>query len=269
MTSPTQLGPARPWWLWPVAGFAAAIVVSVVAIVVADDDDSGGTLRTPPGGAVPETLPHVEEEFGFEESPFPDEGRREVEPDGDLEVVDQGVSSFEDVEFDQSGYSYAAVIDNPTDAWAEAVDIRVLVRDADGTLVTTAFHHIGAIAPGGSAALAGEGFGDTEVVAIEVQPDVGSWTERDNPPPTFEVSDIATRETELGSLETTALVSADTEDEVAEFLQVIAVYRDPGGGIVGGAVGGLDYLPPGDTARVSVIGSRVAGVASTDVFVTF
>lgn len=263
MTARPTLPANRTWWYWSLALGVPAVLVAVLAVVIAGDD--GKPLRTDD----PSTFQTIPEESPaddfFDEGDSGNEGE-EVEPDGDLAVVDSGFSVYETGDDSEPAYSYAAIVDNPTDARAEFVTVRILLRDGEGTVLLTDSHVIQTFAPGMRMALASESPVQLDIDEIEVRFEVQSWREPTGDAFSLTVSEPETVTTEFDTLKTTVEVSSDADDDVTS-IDLVAVYRNAQGRIVGGTPGFLEFLPAGDRAVATIeSGSAIPGVASTEVF---
>lgn len=242
-------------------------MVSVLAIVVADDSGDRGVTQIE--SIEPEFLPEVAPADDFSEGGIAGGAvagglGEEVEPDGDLVVADSGFSTFE-TDFGP-GYSYAAVIENPTAAQAEFVTVRVLLRDADGKIGRTDEQIVQTIAPGQTIAVASETPDGVAIAEIEVRTEVETWREPSGTAPTFAVSEPETEVTEFETMKTTAELSSDAEADLTA-IDVVAVYRNGAGEIVGGTPSFLDFLPRGETAVATIESATVIpGVESTEVY---
>ncbi|HET9344846.1 MAG TPA: FxLYD domain-containing protein, partial [Candidatus Limnocylindrales bacterium] len=82
---------------------------------------------------------------------------------------------------------------------------------------------------------------------------------------TFTIEDVAT--TSTGGQTTTTGTIAGTFATDESFVQVVAVYRDAAGAIVGGATGGVDTVPAGASVPFEIVEvSPAAAIAATEVY---
>ena len=122
------------------------------------------------------------------------------------------------------------------------------------------------ILPGQTTAIAGQAAGAGEAATIDVRPpdDVVAFQPRADEG-TFDVEDIRTTSADGQTITTGRLMSRFQTDQ--SFVEVIAIYRDGAGSIVGGASGGIEAIPAGGSAEFEIIGvSPSVEIASTEVY---
>jgi len=167
-----------------------------------------------------------------------------------VEVLDSGFTTTADPEGGST--SYGALLRNPNASWAAVrMEVHVDFLGADGSFVageepvvtilpgqTTA---IGGLAAGAEAAASIEVTAPDDIVAFQPRADEG----------TFVVEDIQTTSGDGQTTTTGRLVSRFQTDQ--SFVEVVAIYRDGAGSIVGGASGGVEGVPAGGSAEFEIV----------------
>lgn len=188
----------------------------------------------------------------------------------DLVIAEKGFSSYRPSFTDTDRTSYAVIVDNPNEGtWiASDVQLNITFRSADGQIVKSESESISAVLPGQRAAIAQDSVDFGGATAMEVQARVGSWEETEDDPGDFTVTQATTVPKEFGGLRTTAEVASTFENDFTDVFAV-AVYRDQGGTILGGAFTFVDFIPAGGSIGVEVSSfGDIAGVATTDVILS-
>ena len=187
-----------------------------------------------------------------------------TDPRVPLEVVEHGMSK-------KGGtVSYAIVLRNPNEGrWsAERMPVRITALDRRGR-VTATTREMASLLPGQTGAVVGEIPGARGAVAIEVAvaDDEGSWVEQDLMVGGLDVS--AVKSSRSGSRPVTRGRLETWFGDWQEGVQVMAVYRDGQGRIIGGDSAFLRVVPGGESTRFRILGSgRVPAraIKSTEVF---
>lgn len=186
----------------------------------------------------------------------------EAEP-APIRVVEAGFTAFAD---GNDFASFAAILENPNTAWA-AIRMRVTIElFAPGDEFVGGDELVVQILPGQRTAIAGEVFGAGRATRLEVRlPDDTTAFESRRPRGRFDVSSIHTsRDDGLNKTGGRLTNRFDTDETL---VQLIAVYRDQRGSIVGGAVGGVDSIESGDTLVFEIIDSAPhRQLAATEVY---
>jgi hypothetical protein len=175
----------------------------------------------------------------------------------DVGIVDVAESGFViDGRGDDTHGTWAAIVDNPdTERAATFVQVVATFRDADGRVVDVDSGSIAGIGPSGRGAYASEwmyGMSDTartvEVVAL-----ASTWVD-DPVAGELTASGVQVRPQEFGGVDVTGeLVS--TFDRKVESLNVIVVFRDADGVLLGGSGSYVEFVPAGGSVGFSVSSS--------------
>ena len=208
--------------------------------------------RVVAGGATPTASASTEE------APAPDA----------VTVEDYGFTQFPKSEFGPPTGTYGVVISNSGEQIATNVQVQIGLEDASGVVVDSRDAYIAVILPKTSVALSGANIEATGVKKMTVQALPGTYESLEEEPANFEVSKVTTRAQEYGGLKTTAVVTSPFTKDLKE-LQVVAIYRDGKGKVVGGDFTFLNFIPAKGRATVSI--DSFAGFeeapAKTDVYV--
>lgn len=180
----------------------------------------------------------------------------------DIEVVDYGFS------LDGKSVSYAAIIRNPNDDEWAVTDMSVQVTlFADTQPVHTGSAFVTDLLPGIQTAILGYEFElDATPDRMEVRLGEPDWTTIDFTPGRFAFEDVRTSKREFGGYVTrgTARSHFETRQENAE---LVAVYRNEAGEIIGGDSTYIDFVDPGQAVGFEITTLvDVKGVASTEMF---
>ena len=181
-----------------------------------------------------------------------------------LEVVDHGMSVKGDT------VNYAIVLRNPNEGrWsAEHMPVRITALDRRGRVIATT-REMASLLPGQRGAVVGEIPGAKGAVAIEVAvaDDEDSWAEQVLMMGGLDV--WAVKSSRSGSRPVTRGRLEAWFGDWQEGVQVMAVYRNGQGRIIGGDSAFLRVVPGGETSRFRILGSgRVPAraIKSTEVF---
>jgi hypothetical protein len=181
-----------------------------------------------------------------------------------LELVESGFTAFPD---DQGGFaSYAALIHNPNSAWAAArMEIHVDFYDAADAFLAGE-DVVATVLPGQTTAIGGEahGAGDAARMEVVLPDDLAAFQPRDLTSERFEAEVVQTsraggQTTTIGQL--TSLFATEQT-----FVQLVAVYRNGEGSIIGGAGGGVESIAPGASAAFEVVSALYPELSGTEVY---
>lgn len=264
-----------------------ALLVALVVALTGGDDEQPSTTGPGPVQPTEPTVGSLPESEGPGE--LPEIEQREPPPIEDLEVVEQGFTTFQSGD-DLLG-SYGFVVENTGDEPFEDVPVSLTFLDSAGNVVgedsgisgTT----IGLVQPGEQLAVAGAlntvslGIldpGTTDVAEMEIafgEPGFDA-TYGDLPPDgTIEVSAIASLAEANGDHETTFTMTSTYPVEIQE-PKAYLIYRNAAGDIIGGArSGGLDgampFLPADGSATFTITAilpvQNLADIAETEVYI--
>jgi hypothetical protein len=182
-----------------------------------------------------------------------------------LRVVESGFTAF--AEDGNDFASFAAILENPNAAWA-ALRMHVTVEffDADDVFVAGQELFV-QILPGQRTAIAGEAFGAGQARRMEVilPDDMTAFEPSRSTGDLFDLSAIETSRRDGLNITDGRLTRRATATESAA--QLVAVYRNGRGAIMGGAAGGVDSIAPGATLTFAIIDSApYAVISSTEVY---
>jgi len=186
----------------------------------------------------------------------------------DVEVVDSGFSTFDSFGTPQG--TWAAIVSNPnTDLAASYVSLIATFRDAAGAVVAVAQESITSMAPGSQSASASDYVFDLPESAASVtvaahasefvsEPAAGAFT----------VNNPVTSLGEYGLMVVGEVAS--TFPTNVEYVDIVAVFRDGTGAIIGGSVEYLDFVPANSSIGFTVESSIQRSDAITgEVFVDY
>lgn len=162
----------------------------------------------------------------------------------DLVLADSGFTAFG--AGDDYG-SYAVIVENPNEEWvAQRVDIQVTFYDAAGVILGVENEFLFAILPGGRGALGRTAFDAGTATRMEVniqQPGEANWIKVE-PASTggYTFENVNTSRDEFGGHTTTGVIRSSFEAD-QENVEVVAVYRNSAGAIVGGDFTFVDLVP--------------------------
>jgi hypothetical protein len=182
-----------------------------------------------------------------------------------LHIVESGFTAFSADGNDFA--SFAAILDNPNDRWAVLrMHIAVEFFDADDTFLAGQELFI-QILPGQRTAIAGEVFGAGRAsrMAVNVPDDTTAFEASQASAELFRISGIETSRRDGLNVTDGRLTSRASAAE--SLVQLVAVYRDGRGAIIGGAVGGVDSIGSGATLTFEIIDSApYPGISGTEVY---
>lgn len=183
----------------------------------------------------------------------------------DLALLEQGYTYFPgDTEYVQ----YAVVFENPnTETWvAERTSVNITWYDAAGGVAGSESTYLSLGLPGQKVAIGGVAFDVSDPADMEVQFRVGNWTEVDFRPGSFTFEGVTTEPQQYGGPVTKGLIVSSFEED-QEFVQMVAVYKDGAGSVLGGESGYAEFVPAGGSVgfEISPLG-QLPGIATTDVY---
>lgn len=186
----------------------------------------------------------------------------------ELAVDEYGFSQMSGGEYGEPGISYAAVFSNAGSAIATDAQVQITFESEDGTVLSSEQGYLTVVLPGSSVALGGYVYDVEGAETMSVQLLPGGDEALDEDPANFEVTKITTEGDEYGMLTTTATVDSPFTKDL-ENLEVVAVYRNASGDIIGGDFTYLNFVPAGGSAAVEVTGMGWEGdaPAETEVYV--
>jgi hypothetical protein len=180
-----------------------------------------------------------------------------------LVVTDSGFTRSDD------RASYAVIVSNPNPStWAAGrVPVRLDFVDADGGLVTTEEAYVSA-APGQTTAITGSASDVQGAKKMEVVlgGSTDNWEELDFVPGTLTFSEVKTKKDTYGGLTTTGRIHSEFADQM-ESVEIIAVYKNKAGKVLGGASTYVDFIPAGGDSSFKINSfSDIKGVSSTEMY---
>jgi hypothetical protein len=245
-----------------VAGAVALLAAGVLAgsfLTGGGRDDTGGAVATAPP-AVQEPATSAPTRTAGSAAPGP--------ATASVRVAGQGFSRLRPEPGEDPEVSYAVVLANPTSDQV-ATEVRVLVAFTDraGRPLATEDGEVDVLLPGQSGALAGQ----TEVIAaaarMRVQVAVVRWQPAGAATGRLTV-DGARTSAAAGRVTTTGTLRSTFATDLAD-VQVVAVYRDGAGRILGGEQGDVDLVPAGGSVPVLIdTSSAPARIARTEMHAT-
>lgn len=180
----------------------------------------------------------------------------------DIEVVDQGFSIAD------GDMNYAVLLHNPNPApgWAvRSLDVQIVFSDDSGPIQTeTAF--VTDLLPGVSTAVHGYVFDiEGRPDRLEVRFGTPDWAQADFIPGKFTFENVRTRQDNFGvTTKGNATSDFETRQEAAE---IVAVYRDSSGAIIGGESTYIDFIDPGQEVTFEITGIvDLREVGSTEIY---
>ncbi len=184
----------------------------------------------------------------------------------DLQIVDYGFSVTND-----GTASYAVILHNPNPAtWtATNFQVQISLSNASGP-VDTETEYVSFDHPRLDLAVAGYAFdvsGNPDKMDVRLGPI--EWQTIDFTPGTFSFSNVVTKKDQFGGYTTkgTATSNFELQQENAE---IIAVYRDAGGAIVGGDSDYIEFIDSGQSLAFEINTlDAIKDVASTEMFWAF
>lgn len=180
----------------------------------------------------------------------------------DPQIVDYGF------QVNDGTANYAVIIRNPNPSTYAAVSFSVQITlSNDGGPVVTETEYMSLSLPGIDNAVVGYSFdveGNPDRMEVRLGPI--DWDEIDFTPGRFEFGDVRTKEDDFGGYTTkgTATSQFQLQQENAE---LVAVYRNAAGEIVGGDSTYIDFIDPGQTISFEINTlSDVKNVDSTEMY---
>jgi hypothetical protein len=187
-----------------------------------------------------------------------------------VQIASQGVAQLAPDSIGNSYFTYAVIIDNPSqNKIASYVSLNIAFFDANGQIVKVDTPTIRAIPPGQKAAVADQDAG-AGVVRMTVQSSVQSWEDVTGKSGEFTFTNTTTTPQDFGGLKTTTTLNSSFS-QPQSLVQVVAVFYDSAGSIIGGAFTFVDSVPGdiGTPVQIPVeINALTAppGVARTEVY---
>ena len=186
----------------------------------------------------------------------------------DLVVVEQGFTAIP--ESDTNWAQVGIVLENPNADThvAQFVNIQLTFYDANGALAGSSEELVTSILPGQRAALGRPVFdaGTATEMEVVVRAD---WTTIDFAAGSFTFSEVTTSPASFGGWETRGFVESAFEDE-QETVEVVAIYKDAAGNVVGGDSTYVDFVPAGGRSpfEISTFSQFNVPVTTTDMYAT-
>ena len=182
----------------------------------------------------------------------------------DLELVEFGFTYFPG---DTTYVQFAVVFENPNvSAWvAERGRVNITWYKADGTVAGSTDESLSLGLPGQKVAIGGVAFDVIDPTEMEVQWRA-DWTEVDFVPGSFTFEGVNTVPQQFGGVSTTGNIRSSFDQE-QEFVQIVAVYKDAAGNVLGGESTYADFVPAGGAVsfEISPLG-EMSGIATTDLY---
>jgi hypothetical protein len=249
---------------------AVAAVVLIVALAGGDDDEPQTASNTTEVDD-PVTTVEIEDPPATEpvETTAPDDPPEAGGDISNLEVVEDGFSTYADTLSGDTTGSYGFLIENTGEQTVVAAEISVTIADEAGTTVKTDSYTVGIIRPGETLGYGDELYGANlanGIGSLEVQFGEGISSSDAPPEGTLTVSNVNTTNDDY-STTTTFTVASDYADQV-DFAEPYAIYRDANENIIGGGTGFMDFIPPGgeQTGEISSF-EAIPNIATTEVYV--
>jgi hypothetical protein len=181
-----------------------------------------------------------------------------------LEVVETGLSPLAG---DETSATYAAIIRNPnSDAAAVRMQILVDFLDPDQGFVTGQDVAV-TVLPGQVTAIGGRAQNAGPATTVHIAPPAELIGFEPNSPAdgAFAFTGVTTATSGGRTSTTGTIVSGFPTDESA--VQLVAVYRDAAGTIIGGATGGVEAVVAGGSTPFELVDvSPSADIAATEVY---
>jgi hypothetical protein len=155
---------------------------------------------------------------------------------------------------------------NPDTHVARFVSIQLTFFDANNALAGSGEETIGPILPGQRGALGTSIFDVRNATEMEVQFRV-DWEEVHVDVGSFGFEQVSTRPEQFGGWSTQGFITS-TFDQEQENVQVVAIYKDAAGNVLGGDFTFVDFVPAGGRSpfEVSTFSQFDVAVATTDMY---
>ena len=235
-------------------------LISVAVLAVGCGAEEGATPRETQRGSTAVTSP-----------PATAATTSTTEAPRQIEIVNKGFTQLKPDIIGNSYLSYAAIVRNPNAAQiASRIQVNSSFYDAAGTVVKAKSDNITALGPGESAAVGPIGGGEQAAGAVrmEVTARVSEWIPLTTVSPgRFAFEGVATRARPGGYGQTTTgtIVSSFASD--LKSVQLVAVYYDRNGGVIGGAFTFVDFVPAGGKLGAEVVSTQaVPGIARSELY---
>ena len=251
----TRRSPRRGKRVWIALALAVAAIVVIVAIASGGDDTSEKARQA--SGKTHTSV--VSNDTPIVTTPTTEPAKHEVT------ITGNGFTQLPPDSIGNSYASYGVIVQNPSDDIATRVSLNVAFYNDAGVVVKADNPTIDVILPGQTAAY-GESMQVAGATRMEVQALVGSWETATATTGAFTASGVSTTVRDYLGLQTNATLSSTFAKDLKSVVAV-AIYRDPGGAIVGGDRTFVDFVPAGGQAAVEITSlSDVPAPAGTEVY---
>jgi hypothetical protein len=180
-------------------------------------------------------------------APTPTPTRRPTEqPRADIEVLEFGYTRQD------GNINFAVIVRNPNEEThvGEYVPLQITFFDSEGPIATEE-EIVSFVLPGQTTATSGMAFDVPAPTRMEVRIGSVSWEEIDFTAGRFVIDDVRTRDEQYGGHRTTGTISSEFQTR-QENIQIVAVYRNAAGEVIGGDFTYLDFLDPDAEASFEV-----------------
>lgn len=244
---------------------AAAVVLLIFLVAGGGDDDPAG-----PESPTETTDPSTPGTTG-PDGPDTTDGPDEPQDDGDVQVVDQGFSNFEDT-FGEPAGSFGFVVENTGTNILQSVETQVVIYGTGDRVITTKDFTVGTIRPGEKMGFGDEMYGEDlqdGIARLEIQvrnDDAELANPADVPEGGFEVANVEVTSDDYNMSVTFDLTSTYTVDEVG-YPSTYVVFRNAAGEIIGAAWGSASFDDEPQAAVEVTTYDVIPDVDTTEVFV--
>ena len=160
------------------------------------------------------------------------------------------------------------VFENPNSAThvARSVTVQLTFYDANNALAGSSEEFLGPILPGQKGALGRPVFDVVNAAEMEVEFRV-DWESVNFDVGAFTFEEVSTTPAQFGGFETRGFVVSSFEDE-QENVQVVAIYKDAEGNVLGGESTYVDFVPAGERSpfEISTFSQFTVPVSTTDMY---
>jgi hypothetical protein len=246
---------------------AAAVVLLIFLVAGGGGDDEEG-------GDGPETPTDTTDATGPDETDPPTtNGPDETVPqgEGDVQVIDQGFSNFEDTFGDPAG-SFGFVLENQGDNILQSVETQVVIYGSGDRVITTKDFSVGTIRPGEKMGFGDEMYGEDlqdgiDRLEIQVRHDSADPANpADIPEGGFDVANVDLTSDEYNMTVTFDLTSTYSVEDVG-YPSIYVIFRNAEDEIVGAAWGSASFdTEPQASVEVTTY-DVIPDVENTEVYV--
>jgi hypothetical protein len=242
----------------------AAAVVLLIFLLAGGDDDTAD-----PQDPTETTDPSTPGTTG-PEGPDPTDGPTEPQDDGDVQVVDQGFSNFEDS--GEAAGSFGFILENTGENILQSVETQVVIYGSGDRVITTKDFTIGTIRPGEQMGFGDEMFGEDlqdgiERLEIQVRNDSAELANpADVPEGGFEVTNVEVSNDDYNLTVNFDLTSTYTVEEVG-YPSAYVIFRNAAGEIIGAAWGSASFETEPQAAVEVTTYDVIPDVDTTEVFI--